>query len=117
MPWTGRYPIEYDDDEAERLVEVGEDTELVEAYINAQADYQAAYAQAEDKKLVRDFWKSKLVAVVSNETGTVTVGGTRRLSVKVSTTNRIDTKRLRNEAPDIARMYEIESTRSAVDLI
>lgn len=93
-----------------------DDAELVEAYIKAQRDYQEAYNSAEGFKIVRDFWKSKLVAAVNNQTGTVVVDGNRRLAVKVSTTNRIDTKRLRNEAPDLARMYETESTRSTVDV-
>lgn len=119
MPETGRYPIEdYDENnDEERLVELGEDTELVEAYITAQREYQDANNTAEGLKIVRDFWKSKLVAALDNETGTATVGGSRRLSVKVSSANRIDTKRLRAEAPDIARMYEKESFSSRVDVI
>ena len=118
MPETGRYLIEdYDEDNTEeRLVEL-DDAQLVEAYITAQTEYQDAYNTAEGLKIVRDFWKSKLVAAMEYETGTATVGGTRRLSVRVSSSNRIDTKRLRAEAPDLARMYEKETVSSRVDVI
>lgn len=90
---------------------------MVEDYYSAQLDYQIAYGQAESLKLIRDLYKAQLVQQLNNITGTATVGGTRRLSVKVSTSERIDTKRLRSEAPDIARMYLTESTSSRVDLI
>lgn len=106
--------IDYDDEE-ERLVET--EQSLVDDYVKAQREYQDAYNTAEGLKLVRDFYKSKLVAAMDSKTGTATVGGNRRLSVKISTSNRIDTTRLRAEAPDIARMYEKESTSSRIDVI
>lgn len=114
MSKTRRYLIDNEDEE--RLVEV-EDQDLVEKYVVAQREYQDAYNTSEGLKLVRDFWKAKLVAAMDYETGTATVGGTRRLSVRVSTSNRIDTTRLRSEAPDIARMYEKESVSSRIDVI
>lgn len=116
MPEAGRLPIEdFDEDEEERLVEVDEN--LVEAYAKAQQDYTTSYADTEHLKRVRDYHKAQLLDALGNTTGTATVGGNRRLAVRVSTSNRIDTKRLRAEAPDLARLYEIESYNARVSLI
>lgn len=115
-PEPGGIPIEdYDEDENERLVEVDQD--LVKNYLFAEEEYQRSYRDTEAKKFIRDTLKAQVVEALQNETGTATVGGDRRLSVRVSPTNRIDTKRLRAEAPDIARMYETESLRSSVKVL
>lgn len=118
-PEPGGLPIddsnEVAEDEVERLVEL--DESLVKNYLFAQEAYAQAYADSVAKKFIRDALKAQVVAAMQNETGTATVGGTRKLSVKVSTSNRIDVKRLKAEAPDIARMYEKESDSSRVDVI
>jgi len=54
---------------------------------------------------------------MQNETGTATVGGARKLSVRVTKPYRIDVKRLKAEAPEIAMMYEKESVSSRIDVI
>jgi len=113
-PEPGGLPIDYDEDEVERLVEV-EDT-LIDAYVGTQLAYTASYAKTEELKQERDRLKALLLEKMGNETGTATVNGMRVLGVRVSTANRIDTKRLRAEAPDIARMYETQSVSSRVDL-
>jgi hypothetical protein len=116
MPDAGRLPIEdYDEDEEERLVEV--EPTLADRYEKAHLDYAAAYARYQEAKDERDDAKAALLEALGNETATATVAGNRRLSVRVSPTNRIDTKRLRAEAPDLARLYEIESFSSRVNLI
>lgn len=54
---------------------------------------------------------------LQSETGTATVGGNRKLSVKVTKPFRVDVKRLKAEAPEIAIMYEKESFSSRIDVI
>lgn len=119
-PKPGGNPIEdydedYDEDEVERLVEVDEN--LVADYLFAQDEYVQAYASYQEKKFIRDSLKGRVVEALQSETGTATVGGNRKLSVKVTKPFRVDVKRLKAEAPDIAIMYEKESFSSRIDVI
>lgn len=118
-PEPGGIPItedyDEDEDEIERLVEL--DEALVKNYLFAQEAYAQSYADSQAKKFIRDALKGQVVTAMQNETGTATVGGNRRLSVRVTKPYRIDVKRLKAEAPEIAMMYEKESVSSRIDVI
>lgn len=105
-----------DDDEIDRRkVEVA--LELVDEYEEAQAAYSIAYTETQHLKLVRDYHQARLEAAMKGESGIATVSGTDRVRVKFSSSYRVDVKRLRSQAPDIAAMYEVESTRTSLEVL
>lgn len=118
-PEPGGIPIDEDEDveedDVERLVEV--DPTLVDDFELAHQEYNEVRLRYEELKARRERLRLELEKVLKDKTGTATVGGTRRLRYRVLQQTRVDTKRLRSEAPDIARMYEKTVGIKRVDVL